>query len=56
MTKSFGKKGEDIAAEYLAGKGYKILHRNYRTPLGEADMIISDNDILAFVEVNTKQI
>jgi putative endonuclease len=54
MTKHFGKKGEDIAADYLTGKGYKILHRNYRTPLGEADMIISDNDILAFVEVKAR--
>ncbi len=54
MTKRFGKKGEDIAADYLTGKGYKILHRNYRTPLGEADMIISDNDILAFVEVKAR--
>jgi len=54
MTKSFGKKGEDIAAEYLTRKGYKILHRNYRTPLGEADMIISDNDVLAFVEVKAR--
>ncbi len=54
MTQRFGKKGEDIAAEYLTGKGYKILHRNYMTPLGEADMIISDNNILAFVEVKTR--
>jgi len=54
MTKLFGKKGEDIAADYLEGKGYKILHRNYRTPLGEADMIVSDNDILAFVEVKAR--
>jgi len=54
ITKRLGKKGEDIAAAYLKGKGYKILHRNYRTPLGEADMIISDNDILAFVEVKAR--
>jgi len=54
MTKHLGKKGEDVAAKYLTGKGYKILHRNYRTPLGEADMIISDNDILAFVEVKAR--
>jgi putative endonuclease len=54
MTKRLGKKGEDIAADYLTGKGYKILHRNYRTPLGEADMIMSDNDVLAFVEVKAR--
>jgi putative endonuclease len=54
MTKCFGKKGEDLAADFLAGKGYKILYRNYRTPLGEADMIISDNEVLAFVEVKAR--
>lgn len=54
MTRHLGKKGEDVAAEYLTRKGYKILHRNYRTPLGEADMIIRDNDILAFVEVKAR--
>jgi putative endonuclease len=52
--KQFGQKGEDIAAGYLKGKGYKILHRNYRTPLGEADMIVSDNDVLVFVEVKAR--
>lgn len=54
MLKHIGQRGEDIAADYLTEKGYKILHRNYRTPLGEADMIISDNDVLVFVEVKTR--
>jgi len=54
MMKSIGQKGEDIAAHYLKEKGYKILHRNYRTPLGEADVIMADNDILVFVEVKTR--
>ncbi len=54
MLKRFGQKGEDIAANFLKGKGYKILHRNYRTPLGEADIIICDNDILIFVEVKAR--
>jgi putative endonuclease len=54
MINQFGRKGEDIAVEYLKGKGYKILHRNYRTPVGEADIVVSDNDILVFVEVKTR--
>lgn len=54
MLKYVGQKGEDIAADFLKGKGYNILHRNYRTPLGEADMIVSDKDILVFVEVKTR--
>src|SRR5271169_1504716 len=54
MTKRFGKKGEDIAADYLKGRGHNILHRNYRTSLGEADIITSDKDVLVFVEVKTR--
>lgn len=54
MVTNLGRKGEDLAAGYLKAKGYKILHRNYRTPLGEADMIISDNDVLVFVEVKAR--
>ena len=54
MIKGVGQKGEDIAADYLKEKGYKILHRNFKTPVGEADMIIADDDILVFVEVKTR--
>ncbi|MBF0557733.1 MAG: YraN family protein [Nitrospirae bacterium] len=54
MINQFGRKGEDIAAEYLKAKGYKILHRNFRTPVGEADIIVSDNDVLVFVEVKAR--
>jgi putative endonuclease len=54
MKKHIGRKGEDLAANYLKQKGCKILHRNYRTPLGEADIIISDKDVLVFVEVKAR--
>ena len=49
-----GKLGEDIAAEYLTFKGYKILDRNYRKTFGEIDILAWDkNKILVFVEVKT---
>ncbi|MBF0506248.1 MAG: YraN family protein [Nitrospirae bacterium] len=54
MIKRVGRKGEDAAADYLSGIGHKILHRNYRTPLGEADIITSDKDVLVFVEVKAR--
>lgn len=52
--KSIGSKGEEIAADYLKKRGYSILYRNYKTPYGEADIIIKDNDTVVFVEVKTR--
>lgn len=49
-----GKKGEDLAIRYLRRNGYKILVRNFRTPLGEIDIIAMDGDTLAFIEVKTR--
>lgn len=54
-TKSeIGKKGEDIACDYLVKQGYKIIERNYRRPWGEIDIVCYDKDrTLIFVEVKT---
>ncbi|NTU42404.1 MAG: YraN family protein [Nitrospirales bacterium] len=52
--KSLGAQGEEMAASHLRGKGYRILQRNYRTPLGEADIIALDGTTLVFVEVKTR--
>jgi putative endonuclease len=51
---SLGKKGEAAAAEFLKGKGYRILRTNYRTPLGEIDIIAKDGEVVVFVEVKTR--
>lgn len=49
-----GKKGEDIAARFLAGKGYRIIERNWRTGRDEIDIIAYDGDTLVIVEVKTR--
>jgi putative endonuclease len=49
---STGQLGEDLACEYLANKGYRVLERNYRRPWGEIDIIArAKTNILIFVEV-----
>lgn len=48
---SIGKQGEDIATQYLKGKGYKILERNFHSQQGEIDVIAKDDQFLVFIEV-----
>ena len=38
----------------LKKSGYKIKERNYRSPAGEIDIIASESDTLAFIEVKTR--
>lgn len=46
--------GEDIAAEYLKGKGMSVIDRNFRRPYGEIDIIARATDgKLVFVEVKS---
>ena len=49
-----GKKGEDLAADYLVSKEYKILERNWRFGKGEVDLICSKANYAVFVEVKTR--
>ena len=49
-----GKNGEELAALLLRENGYKIIARNYKTKLGEIDIIAKDKDTLCFVEVKLR--
>src|SRR5438067_6434088 len=48
------ERGENVAAKFLRNLGYKILERNYRTNVGEIDIIARDGKTLVFVEVKTR--
>ncbi len=50
-----GKKGEDLAAEFLKKQGFKVIEKNWRfSRTGEIDIIAEDKDTLVFVEVKTR--
>jgi len=51
----FGKWGEDIAAGWLAEKGFTILHRNWRHGRSEIDIIAVRQDVYHFVEIKCSQ-
>ncbi len=50
-----GFDGEEKAVDYLRDLGYKILEQNWRSALGEVDIIALDREALVFVEVKSRQ-
>lgn len=50
-----GFRGEDMAANLLLQKGYKIMERNWRCGHLEVDIIAENNDCLVIVEVKTRK-
>jgi len=51
---NLGKKGEEIAVEYLKKEGYEIVETNYRHGRNEIDIISKMGDLLVFVEVKAR--
>ena len=51
----FGKLGEELAVNYLIGKGYEILERNWHSIHKEVDIIAKEGKFLVVVEVKTRQ-
>ena len=49
-----GKKGEQIAAQFLEAHGHTILHHNWRSGHLEIDLISEDDFGLHFVEVKSR--
>jgi len=49
-----GKTGEKLAAKFLKKKKYRILFKNYKTTVGEIDLIAQKGDAVIFVEVKAR--
>jgi len=53
-SSSLGRKGEDLAVSFLAGKGYQIRNRNWKAGKLEVDIIAETGEFIVFVEVKTR--
>jgi putative endonuclease len=63
-TRLIGKIGEDIAAQFLIRRGFRLVCSNFTVPIGrnrrgaavtgEIDLIALDEDVLCFIEVKTR--
>lgn len=49
-----GKKGEEVAVDYLLQKGHVLLAQNYRLKRDEADIITRYKNCIVFTEVKTR--
>jgi len=58
VRRALGRRGEDLAADYLTGLGYRIVGRNWRCRSGEIDLIArAEQDgrtKIVFCEVKTR--
>lgn len=56
-NKGTGEFGEEAAANFIIGHGYRILERNFRCKGGEVDIIARDpaDNCLVFIEVKTRK-
>ncbi len=58
VYRSLGRRGERAAARLLRRRGYRILARNARVPMGEADLVClaPDRTTVVIVEVKTRYV
>ncbi|MCX6100515.1 MAG: YraN family protein, partial [Candidatus Bipolaricaulota bacterium] len=51
---TLGAEAEELACGVLRQAGYLVVTRNWRTRLGEIDIVARDGDVLVFVEVKAR--
>ena len=51
----FGLSAESRAAAYLIAKGFRILARRWKSPVGEIDIVARRRHLLVFVEVKARE-
>lgn len=53
-TQQAGQLAEKQACDYLQRQGLRFLDCNYRTRVGEIDLIMQDNEEIVFIEVRLR--
>lgn len=53
-AKAFGQKGEAAAAKYYLDRGCRLLAHNYRTRMGELDLVLMDGETVVIAEVKAR--
>jgi putative endonuclease len=53
-TRELGRRGEDVACEYLQNQGLVVLSRNWMCRDGELDIVATDGETLVVCEVKTR--
>ena len=51
----FGRFAESICVWHLRARGFRVLARRYRTPMGEIDIIARRGRLVAFIEVKARR-
>lgn len=49
-AKELGRRGEALARRHYEKSGYTVLEMNYRTRMGEVDVIAQKNGLYVFCE------
>ena len=53
---NLGKRGEDVALEYLLQRGMKLLERNWRSGHKELDLVMEEEGFIRIVEVRSRSV
>jgi putative endonuclease len=51
---ALGRSGEERAADWYLHHGYRIVEQNWRSKLGEIDLVCARPEVLVFCEVKTR--
>ncbi|MCC6473757.1 MAG: YraN family protein, partial [Burkholderiales bacterium] len=54
MRGDAGRRAEDAACAHLLGHGLELIERNWRSRLGEIDLVLREGGTIVFVEVRLR--